>query len=176
MQNFTANITSGQCSKRTLVMTKTHGALRSPGYPRGYAKNQRCTWHISVPRGFRIRLRFRRQFQIQTSAGCTKDRVILAQSKQFRNPLIFCGYNRPNGLLIPRNNLWVRFESDGKGSAKGFFASYIAVGKYFLLFRLNNTLGNDTWSNMENIQLKVKRFIFQDVSVFYEVFSIKFFM
>jgi hypothetical protein len=128
-QNSTANVTTGQCSKRAVIMTRSYGVLRSPGYPRAYGNNQRCTWQISVPRGFRIRLRFRRQFQIQTSTGCTKDHVMLAQSRHFRNPLIFCGSNRPNGLLVPRNNLWIRFESDSVGSAKGFFASYVAVGK-----------------------------------------------
>ena len=110
-------------------MTRTYGVLRSPGYPRAYGSNQRCTWHISAPRGFQIRLKFRRQFHIQTSSSCTKDYLMLAQSRHFRSPLIFCGKNRPMGILTPRNNLWVRFQSDSNGSAKGFLASYVAVGK-----------------------------------------------
>ncbi|XP_032228562.2 suppressor of tumorigenicity 14 protein homolog isoform X2 [Nematostella vectensis] len=115
------------CDKRPVLMTKAHGTLRSPGYPRVYSNNQRCTWHISVPRGYRIRIRFRRQYDIEESSQCNKDYVMMSQSRHFRDPLIFCGRRRPNGILTPKNNVWVRFKSDEGGNGKGFLALYSAV-------------------------------------------------
>lgn len=129
LQNLTNNTTPGQCDKRPVLMTKTFGTVRSPGYPRAYDNNQRCTWQISVPRGFRIRLKFRRQFGIESSPGCVKDYIMIAQSKSFRNPMIFCGKRRPSHLFSPRNNLWIRLQSDHTRSDKGFLASYQAIGK-----------------------------------------------
>jgi len=119
-----------QCDKRPILMTKTHGTLRSPGYPHKYAKNQRCTWQINVPSGFRIRLKFRRQFGIETSVGCTKDFVMVSRTKDFKNPLIFCGRKRPSSIFIPSNHLWIRFKSDDSSRAgKGFQATYVAIGR-----------------------------------------------
>lgn len=133
-----------QCDKRTQLMVNTQGTLRSPGYPQLYAKNQRCTWHISAPNGFRIRLKFRRQFGIETSVGCTKDFVMVSWTKDFKNPLIFCGRKRPSTIFVPSNHLWIQFKSDDSGSGKGFLATYQAVGRSSRVQSKNYHFGNET--------------------------------
>lgn len=94
----------------------------------------RCTWHLQVPRGFRIKVRFRRQFDIEKSPGCSKDHVMLSTTKQFRNPLIYCGNVRPHGIITPLNSVWIRFHSDNTTNGRGFYISFTSIGKlsYFL--------------------------------------------
>lgn len=131
-----------RCDKKTVHLTQTTGTIRSPNYPQGYEINSQCTWHIQVPRGFRIKVRFRRQFDLEDSPGCTKDYVMLATSKQFRNPLIYCGGARPHGIITPQNAVWIRFRSDNGTTGKGFYISYMSVGKLLVL----NQIVCD-WSN-----------------------------
>lgn len=121
-----------RCDKKTVHITQTIGTIRSPNYPQGYAINSQCTWHVQVPRGFRIKVRFRRQFDLEDSPGCTKDYVMLSTSKQFRDPLIYCGVARPHGLITPQNTVWIRFHSDNATTGKGFYISYMSVGKILL--------------------------------------------
>ena len=110
-------------------MTQTSGTIRSPNYPHGYGKDMRCTWHLQVPRGFRLKVRFRRQFDIEKSPGCSKDHVMLSNTKQFRDPLIHCGNVRPHGIITPLNSVWIRFHSDNSTSGRGFYISYTSIGK-----------------------------------------------
>lgn len=118
-----------RCDKKTVQITQTSGIIRSPNYPQAYGMDLRCTWHVQVPRGFRIKVRFRRQFDIEESLGCSKDHVMLSTSKQFRNPLIYCGSVKPHGIITPHNSLWIRFQSDNTTTGRGFYVSYISIGK-----------------------------------------------
>jgi len=118
-----------RCDKKAIHLTRTSGTIRSPNYPHGYGKEMRCTWHLQVPRGFRIKVRFRRQFDIEKSPGCSKDHVMLSTTKQFRNPLIYCGNVRPHGIITPLNSVWIRFHSDNTTSGRGFYISYTSIGK-----------------------------------------------
>ena len=54
---------------------------------------------------------------------------MLSTSKQFRNPLIYCGGARPHGIISPKNAVWIRFRSDNGTTGKGFYISYMSVGK-----------------------------------------------
>ncbi|XP_078373949.1 uncharacterized protein LOC144657480 isoform X2 [Oculina patagonica] len=116
-----------RCDKKIVHITQTTGTIRSPNYPQGYEINSQCTWHVQVPRGFRIKVRFRRQFDLEDSPGCTKDYVMLSTSKQFRDPLIYCGGARPHGIITPQNVVWIRFHSDNATTGKGFYISYMSV-------------------------------------------------
>ncbi|XP_068754342.1 uncharacterized protein [Montipora capricornis] len=116
-----------RCGKKTIQISQTSGSIRSPNYPQGYDKDMRCTWHLQVPRGFQIKVRFRRQFHIEQSPGCSKDRIMLSTTKQFRNPLIYCGGVRPHGIIIPHNSVWIRFRSDNTTSGRGFYMSYTSI-------------------------------------------------
>lgn len=116
-----------RCDKKAIHLTRTSGTIRSPNYPHGYGKEMRCTWHLQIPRGFRIKVRFRRQFDIEKSPGCSKDHVMLSTTKQFRNPLIYCGNVRPHGIITPLNSVWIRFHSDNTTSGRGFYISYTSI-------------------------------------------------
>lgn len=127
-----------RCDKKTVQVTQASGTIRSPNYPQAYATDLHCTWHVQVPRGFRIKVRFRRPFDIEESAGCSKDHVMLSTTKQFRNPLIYCGRVRPHGIITPHNSVWIRFHSDNATTGRGFYISYMSVGKeiFYLLLLL----------------------------------------
>lgn len=125
-----------RCDRKTVLLTQSSGRIRSPNYPQQYDINQQCTWRVQVPRGFRIKVRFRRHFDLEDSLGCTKDYVMLSTTKQFRNPLIYCGSARPHGIITPKNALWVRFYSDHTTTGKGFYISYMSVGKLFRVLNI----------------------------------------
>jgi len=118
-----------RCDKKAVQVTQTSGTIRSPDYPQAYGTDLRCTWHVKVPSGFRIKVRFRRQFDIEKSPGCSKDHIMLSTTKNFRNPLIYCGKVRPHGIITPQNSVWIRFHSDNATTGRGFYISYMAVGK-----------------------------------------------
>ena len=120
-----------RCDRKTIHLTKSSGTIRSPGYPHEYAENQRCTWRVQVPRGFRIRIRFRRQFDIEQSPHCSKDYLMLSDKKNFRDVPKYCGSMRPrSSFLFPHNSVWIRFRSDNNTTGKGFYISYTSEGKY----------------------------------------------
>ena len=121
-----------RCDRKTIHLTKSSGTIRSPGYPHEYAENQRCTWRVQVPRGFRIRIRFRRQFDIEQSPQCSKDYLMLSVKKNFRDVPKHCGSTRPSSFLV-RNSVWIRFRSDNNTTGKGFYISYTSEGKYIPL-------------------------------------------
>lgn len=122
-----------RCDRKIIHLTKSSGTIRSPGYPYEYAGNQRCTWRVQVPRGFRIRIRFRRQFDIEQSPHCSKDYLILSFKKNFRGVPKHCGSMRPGSFLVPHNSVWIRFRSDNNTTGKGFYISYTSEGKYIPL-------------------------------------------
>ena len=61
---------------------------------------------------------------------------MLATSKQFRNPLIYCGGARPHGIITPQNAVWILFRSDNGTTGKGFYISYMSVGKILISIKL----------------------------------------
>lgn len=62
---------------------------------------------------------------------------MLSTSKQFRNPLIYCGGARPHGIITPQNAVWIRFRSDNDTTGKGFYISYMSIGKILYDFKSN---------------------------------------
>ena len=87
------------------------------------------SWHIRVPKGYRIRLRFRKDFHIEDSTLCHKDALIVAFDKTQKRTKLLCGKRRQRSVTSTTNELWLTFRSDDEGIAKGFFATYRAIGK-----------------------------------------------
>ncbi|XP_028393541.1 uncharacterized protein LOC114517893 [Dendronephthya gigantea] len=115
----------GKC-RTSAVLTKSFGDLRSPGYPRNYTNNIQSSWHIRVPKGYRIKLKFRR-FHIEDSTLCHKDALVVAFDKAQRNTRLYCGKRRQRGVTSSSNELWLIFRTDDDGTGKGFYATYSAV-------------------------------------------------
>ena len=118
----------GKCRIST-ILTKSFGTFHSPGYPRNYTDNMQDSWHIRVPKGYRIRLRFRKDFHIEDSTLCHKDALIVAFDKTQKKTKLLCGKRRQRSVTSTTNELWLTFRSDDEGIAKGFFATYRAIGK-----------------------------------------------
>jgi cubilin len=119
---------AGKC-RTSAILTKSFGTFHSPGYPRNYTNNVQSSWHIRVPKGYRIRIRFRKDFHVEDSTLCHKDALIVAFDKSQKNTKLFCGKKRQRGVTSSTNELWLIFRSDDAGIAKGFFATYRAIGK-----------------------------------------------
>lgn len=133
---------SARCSRKTILLRKPHGRIRSPNFPNNYDVNQVCTWKVQVPRGYLIKARFG-SIDLQNSDNCQKDKVMLSSSKQFRNPHIHCGSAVPFRFISKKNTLWVQFYSDQSITGKGFSITYTAIGKFKYSF-----LNKDKWVNL----------------------------
>lgn len=67
---------------------------------------------------------------------------MLSTSKQFRDPLIYCGGARPHGIITPQNVVWIRFHSDNATTGKGFYISYMSVGKILVFNQIADDESN----------------------------------
>lgn len=121
------------CSAETVGcggnLTGPHGVFSSPNYPQQYPNHQLCTWRISVPVGYGIRLQFH-NFSLEAQAECKFDYVEVYEvggSGAFSLLGRFCGAEPPPHLSSSQHQLAVIFKTDlGIGSG-GFYATYQAI-------------------------------------------------
>ena len=97
------------------------GSIFSPSYPEEYPNNKECSWHLSVPSGFKIRLKFL-IFQLESSGSCQSDFVEVHDGDLPTSPLIntFCGSSLPPVLISKGRHMYVNFKSNYASSGKGF--------------------------------------------------------
>ncbi|XP_015795561.2 cubilin-like, partial [Tetranychus urticae] len=101
------------------------GNFASPGYPNSYPLSTTCIWKIKASSGNRVSLTFL-DFNFESDEFCALDYVEIREGSA-SGQLIgrFCGQSIP-----PIQNssyyagLWIKFQSDGDGSAPGFQASF----------------------------------------------------
>ncbi|KAK7823854.1 hypothetical protein U0070_020525 [Myodes glareolus] len=109
-----------------------NGIFNSPNYPAEYHPNAECVWNIVSSPGNQLQLSFL-SFQLENSLNCNKDFVEIREGNATGHLVgRYCGNSLPgNYSSIQGHTLWVRFVSDGSGSAMGFQA------------RFNHIFGND---------------------------------
>jgi len=80
-------------------------------------------WHHSLFTGNRVLVSFS-LFELETSEFCNEDYVELRKDSA-AGPLIgvYCGTDMPSNITAA-HNIWVRFQSSGTGTARGFIADY----------------------------------------------------
>ncbi|RWS30688.1 cubilin-like protein [Leptotrombidium deliense] len=100
------------------------GHFMTPGYPNNYPTNIECEWVISASEGNKVSFSFI-DFQIEQNDYCNTDYVEIRESHG-HGQLIgrFCGEEVPTMNLTSSNVLWIKFRSDGVGTAKGFYGFY----------------------------------------------------
>ncbi|KAM4017033.1 ovochymase-2-like [Anomaloglossus baeobatrachus] len=118
-----------RCSKNDGHLSGTTGTITHPQPPRRhYSNNEYCVWRIHVPEGYYVLLMFN-LFSVEWDYSCDLDYLgIYSGSGQLIGK--FCGDVRPRPLLIPRNEVIVRFFSDFQVYRPGFSLSYEAVELY----------------------------------------------
>ncbi|ESO03888.1 hypothetical protein HELRODRAFT_191792 [Helobdella robusta] len=106
-------------------IAKDSGLLTSPHYPDSYEINKKCTWHIVVPHGYTVALKFQ-SFEIEHHDKCVYDYVELRDGDVEMSPLIgrFCGHKLPQPVESSTNWLFVKFVSDSSVVKSGFAAHF----------------------------------------------------
>lgn len=109
-----------------MVIEANSGSFTSPSYPGKYTKNVKCAWKITVPKGFRVQLRFD-TFDVERY--CKYDRVTVLDGPSKDSPWIgyYCGRKKPRILNSDGRSLYVKFVSDGLIELRGFKASFVAI-------------------------------------------------
>ncbi|XP_029115121.1 ovochymase-1 [Scleropages formosus] len=100
------------------------GEFASGNYPSSYDNGQSCSWDITVNPDKVIHLWFE-DFSLEESLSCSADFVSVKDSLGIFGK--FCGYSNPKPLVTLGNHLVVYFDSNDRGTDKGFKARYKAV-------------------------------------------------
>ena len=111
------------------------GTIKSSAYPECYPVYKTCTWNLSVPIGFEIRIEpF--SYGIEDSDGCKYDYLsIYDDISALSAPTDkMCGRDTYYGSTSTGRNLFIEFYSDAMEVAEGFQIRLFVIGmKRFIL-------------------------------------------
>ncbi|XP_063985313.1 cubilin homolog [Diachasmimorpha longicaudata] len=98
------------------------GTLTSPGYPDSYTMNAECEWTLRTAPGNGITLTFSK-FNIEYSENCDRDYLEIREQSAIGKIIgVYCGNNI--NAVESREEIWIKFKSDGVGTGEGFTAEY----------------------------------------------------
>ncbi|PNF23973.1 hypothetical protein B7P43_G09286 [Cryptotermes secundus] len=104
-------------------LSSEHGSFASPGYPNSYPMESDCVWYIGTSPGNRVLISFS-LFELETSDFCNEDYVELRKDSAVGSLIgIYCGSDIPSNITAA-HNMWIKFQSSGTGTARGFIADY----------------------------------------------------
>ncbi|XP_032284038.1 membrane frizzled-related protein [Phoca vitulina] len=110
-------------------LTGLQGTFSAPSDPQRYPHRQLCTWHISVPAGHGLELRFH-NFSLEAQDECRLDYVAVYETSDAGALGLlgrFCGAEPPPRLISSHQQLVVLFRTDRGISTGGFSATYRAL-------------------------------------------------
>ncbi|XP_013407757.1 uncharacterized protein LOC106171828 [Lingula anatina] len=125
------DITNASC-EAPAALTGHFGHLRSFGHPTTqYGPNLNCTWWITVPEGFAVRLTFT-DFSLEDSVDCENDYVEvrdigMGSFENWTSAAVigrYCGATNPGTLTSTTNRLVVHFRSNEATSSGGMAAYF----------------------------------------------------
>ncbi|XP_063291084.1 complement C1r subcomponent [Pelobates fuscus] len=131
-----------------------YGIITSPNYPKPYPNNNKTTWDIAVPDGYKISLNFL-TFVIEPSENCHYDYVKVFDDK--RELGTFCG--RPqfrshpgqHHFLSQRNQMRIEFKSDFSNDENDSDDPYSGFQAYYRAIDRNECSQSDdnsvTWTS-----------------------------
>ncbi|KAK0137505.1 Cubilin [Merluccius polli] len=90
-----------------------------------YPAEQRCSWTVSVPAGFLVKLQFTDMAVPGEPGECKEDELTV--SDRFGRLGAYCGYALPPVLVSAGDSVTVTFRSDGRLTDRGFSARWLAV-------------------------------------------------
>ncbi|XP_074612417.1 uncharacterized protein LOC141866784 [Acropora palmata] len=120
------SLVDGRCKDQRLS-GKT-GSLQTPNYPDSYPSRSRCSWHVQVPVGYKIKLQFY-HFLLEKTYMCTGDVLKIYDGiSRSAEPLgTYCGAINPFRVESTASNLFLDFKSDRALNYAGFNATFSAV-------------------------------------------------
>ena len=94
-----------------IPMSSSSGSLSSPLYPQDYPTKIKCTWVITVPEGYFVRLRIKR-FRLGLSCGSSSLQIFDGKSSS-SNLLLrkFCGRDYDSNVFSSGRHLLVQYDS-----------------------------------------------------------------
>ena len=105
--------------------TALSGTLTSPNYPNSYPMNAECVWEIQVSAGNGITLSFS-EFELESSQHCNEDYLEVREKSGIGKLVgVFC--SETPGTITSTTSLWIKFKSNGVGTASGFRANYALI-------------------------------------------------
>uniref|UniRef100_A0A1B6EBE4 Cubilin n=1 Tax=Clastoptera arizonana TaxID=38151 RepID=A0A1B6EBE4_9HEMI len=117
---FTYSVLPTACGGK---LSSIGGFFASPNYPDGYPPNAECIWEINTSIGNKAIIIFK-DFDIEDSEHCNSDYLeVRLGSETSTLHDTYCGNHIPN-TINSSSSFWVKFTSDGNGTAKGFLAEY----------------------------------------------------
>lgn len=106
--------------------TSEQGIITSPSYPNSYPLNAECVWILNTSPGNKITLVFS-EFDVESNENCDLDYLEIREGSGIGKLIsVFCG--KDIAEITTSNTLWIKFKSDGSGTAKGFKAEYNIIG------------------------------------------------
>ena len=115
------------CGGKITNIFASSGTITSPNYPSNYGSHADCSWRITVPNGFVVRLTFI-VFDLESSRNCRYDYVKVEDTSGSLIGL-YCGTKAQFTVSSSGRSLYVRFRSDKNVNKGGFRASFTAVNR-----------------------------------------------
>ena len=129
MVNLTSRPVFSGCSSSVSGMTS--GRFASPNYPNNYPDGQDCSWGITVPDGFLVKVEFS---HFNTESSYDNLRIYDGPSSWSSLLVTLTGdLSTPREVISTGSSLWFNFRSDGSFSRSGFEATFSAVERSAIL-------------------------------------------
>ncbi|XP_062851362.1 cubilin [Trichomycterus rosablanca] len=101
------------------------GEVHSMSFPNPYPANLSCSWNISVPEGFLVKVHIKDLGIVGETGQCGGDKLMVSDSQQSLGT--HCGFILPPVLISVSNSMSMSFQSDARLADRGFSASWEAV-------------------------------------------------
>ena len=127
------------------VSGKNFSQFASPNYPYDYPNGQNCSWGITVPDGFIVKVEFS-----HFSTEWDYDQLLIYDGPSASSSLLMNLTGRlwtPRRVLSTGSSLWFNFRSDHRDSRSGFEAKFTAVDP--------GTVSGE-FSNMDSITINIE--------------------
>ena len=101
------------------------GSFSSPNFPNNYPDNERCSWGITVPSGYRVKVEIH-TFVLEQGY----DYLYIYDGPSNYSPQLsrISGFKSTCfSFYSSGKSLWFYFHTDGSATYKGFYATYTAV-------------------------------------------------
>ncbi|XP_021357124.1 cubilin-like [Mizuhopecten yessoensis] len=110
------------------TFTTSTGIITSPNFPDNYPHQRECVWTIIAPMNIQVLLNVT-DFQLESHANCMFDFLEIRNGGFEDSPLVnkYCGNTIDTIIQSHSNRMWLKFQSDGSLSARGFRIMYEAT-------------------------------------------------
>uniref|UniRef100_A0A673XEJ4 Zgc:154142 n=1 Tax=Salmo trutta TaxID=8032 RepID=A0A673XEJ4_SALTR len=124
MMPTTPAITDSGCGGVGMLFGRK-GEIHSMGFPDAYPGNLHCSWNITAPKGFQVKLHVTDMSVTGEAGQCGEDKLVVSDSLQALGT--HCGYVLPLVVVSANNKMSLSFLSDSRLSDRGFSTKWEAV-------------------------------------------------